>query len=93
MNQKEELTMTCAYTTRVRSFALAAFLVGLGIVPIDIVLMEGQPVFRFPPDETDEAIDRFVDIKKRLAALEQAARPVRFAGSSKPARVTSGRTL
>ena len=85
--------MAYAYTCRVRSFALATFLVGLGIVPIDIVLMEGQPVFWFPPDETDEAIDRFVAIKRRLAALEQDARPVRPAGSSEPARASSRSTL
>ena len=85
--------MTYSYTTRVRSFALATFVVELGILPIDVVLMEGQKVFRFPADETDEAIDNFVTIKRRLAALEQAARSVRLADSSAPASATSGSTL
>jgi hypothetical protein len=85
--------LTYAYTTRVRSLVLATFLVGRGIVPIDVVLIDGQQAFRFPPDETDEAIDGFVAVKRRLAALEQAARSVRPADSSEPARASSGSTL
>jgi hypothetical protein len=81
--------MTYAYTTRVRGFALATVLGGRSIVPIDLVLIDGQPVFRFQPDETDAAIDRFVAIKRRLAAHEQAARSVRPADSSEPARANS----
>ena len=81
--------MTYAYTTRVRSFALATSSPTRN-VPIDVVLIDGQPVFQFPPDETDEVIDRFVAIKRRLAALQQAARSVRPAGSSESARARSG---
>jgi hypothetical protein len=85
--------MTYPYTTRVRSFALATFVVGRGVVQIDVVLIDGQPAFLVPPDKTDEAIDRFVSIKRRLAALEQGAQSVRPAGSSEPARASSGSTL
>jgi len=85
--------LTYAYTTRVRSLVLATFLVGRGIVPIDVVLIDGQPVFRFPPEETYGTIDRFVAIKRKLAALEHTAQSERPADSSEPARASSGSTL
>jgi hypothetical protein len=60
---------------RVRSFALAIFLIGKGHNPTDAVLIDGKPVFRFPI-EADPATDSYASAKSRLDTLAKAAREV-----------------
>lgn len=60
---------------KVRSFALATFLVGRGFAPIDTVLIDGRPVFRFGPD-VDDSIDDYNVAKAKLEALTRSAKPV-----------------
>jgi hypothetical protein len=61
------------YCIKVRSFAVATFILGHGIEPIDAVLIDNRPVFRFPP-EADDAMDQYSRTKARLEALAHSAR-------------------
>jgi hypothetical protein len=60
---------------KVRSFALATFILGRGVEPIDAALIDGRPVFRFPP-EADAVMDEYSSAKARLDALARDAQPI-----------------
>lgn len=63
------------FCIKIRSFAVAAFIVARGVEPIDAVLIDGRLVFRFPP-EADTATDEYAAVKAKLDALEQSAKPI-----------------
>ena len=60
---------------KIRSYALAAFVLGRGIAPIDAVLIDGRAVFLFPPS-ADPVMDEYSAIKVKLDSLARNARPV-----------------
>jgi hypothetical protein len=60
---------------KVRSYAVAIFIVGHGIMPIDAVLVGGNPVFRFPI-EADDLIDSYASARAKVDGLARAAKPV-----------------
>jgi len=66
------------YIIKIRSFALATFVIARGIQPIDAVLIDGKPVFRFPP-EADAATDEYHAVKQQLDTLARTAQPVEVA--------------
>jgi len=62
------------YCISVRSYSVAAFIVGRGIDPVDAVLIDGRTVFRFPPS-ADPAMTEYQNAKLKLDTLAQTAQP------------------
>ena len=63
------------YLIKIRSYAVAAFIIGHGVEPVDAVQIDGRVVFRFPAT-ADPVMDTYTSVKTRLDALARHARPV-----------------
>jgi hypothetical protein len=61
---------------KVRSYAVAIYIIGHGIMPIDAVLVEGRPVFRFP-FEADDLIDSYASARAKADMFASAAQVAR----------------
>ena len=63
------------YLIGIRSHAVATYLVGQGIDPVDAVIADDRLVFRFPP-EAETLIDRYNHSKAKLDSLARVAKPI-----------------
>ncbi len=63
------------YLISIRSHAVATYIVGQGIDPVDAIIVDDRLVFRFS-SEAETMIDHYNMSKAKLDTLARAAKPM-----------------